>query len=218
MTTIAKLRIRGARLGVIPGNLSSHSETSQLYSDKAVVVSNTQSSPGRRASAAARLPLAGLLLPTLPAAAGEPDTAIVVSPLAARTPVQSPTLLARLDPDRTGARSENSYNEPRMWADRYEEFLFGAVGTGVAIGDFDGDMDIASVGVYDGLVIHRNESQTGNRIGAALKGTVSNRPGIGATVTREGEGWMQTAQPRRARVYLSSSELILHFGLGARGR
>jgi enediyne biosynthesis protein E4 len=34
---------------------------------------------------------------------------------------------------------ENPYVDPRMWSDLYQEFSIGAIGTGVAIGDFDHD-------------------------------------------------------------------------------
>src|SRR5205085_2601130 len=35
--------------------------------------------------------------------------------------------------------ARDGYRDPRMWADRYHEFEVGAIGTGVAIGDYDGD-------------------------------------------------------------------------------
>jgi len=61
-------------------------------------------------------------------------------PLAPR-PAQPPgaTLFTTLAPDQTGMTAVNSYDDPAMWGARYREFSLGAIGTGVAIGDYDGD-------------------------------------------------------------------------------
>jgi len=49
------------------------------------------------------------------------------------------TLFALMPAGRTGVVAENNYADPRMWKDRFQEFKFGAMGTGVAVGDYDGD-------------------------------------------------------------------------------
>jgi hypothetical protein len=48
-------------------------------------------------------------------------------------------MFTRLDPARTGITVQNPYDDPRMWAGRYREFMGGAMGSGLAAGDFDGD-------------------------------------------------------------------------------
>ena len=60
-------------------------------------------------------------------------------PLAPHAETPPATLFATLSPAQTGIVTENSYADPRMWTDRYHEFDCGAIGSGVAIGDYDGD-------------------------------------------------------------------------------
>jgi hypothetical protein len=60
-------------------------------------------------------------------------------PLAPRSGPRGVTLFVNLPPSRTGVRCENRYADPRMWWERKEEFKFGSIGTGLAVGDFDGD-------------------------------------------------------------------------------
>lgn len=70
-------------------------------------------------------------------AASEP--AITDRPFAARSGPQGATLFVELTPEQTGIVTENRYEDPAMWAQRYAEFATGAVGTGVTIGDYDRD-------------------------------------------------------------------------------
>jgi hypothetical protein len=49
------------------------------------------------------------------------------------------TLFTVVPPAQTGIVVENKYDDPRMWGDHFEEFAYGASGTGVAIGDYDND-------------------------------------------------------------------------------
>ncbi len=44
-----------------------------------------------------------------------------------------------MPPEQTGIVTTNRYDDPRMWNERYHEFGVGAIGTGVAIGDYDND-------------------------------------------------------------------------------
>ncbi len=60
-------------------------------------------------------------------------------PLAPRSQAGGTTLFTRLAPERTGMTVANPYDDPAMWADRYQELVYGAIGTGVAVGDYDGD-------------------------------------------------------------------------------
>lgn len=52
---------------------------------------------------------------------------------------RGPTLFTTLEGSDTGIVTDNRYDDPRIWAERYNEFPVGAIGTGVAIGDYDGD-------------------------------------------------------------------------------
>jgi hypothetical protein len=90
------------------------------------------------------------------------------------------------------------------------------VSFGAATGDFDGDgdLDIVYTNYQAGLTVLRNDSVTGHRLVIALRGTRSNRFGVGASVEIETDAGVQTRTLTLARGYLSSSEPILHFGLG----
>jgi len=61
-------------------------------------------------------------------------------------------MFVQLPAEETGVRTENRYNDPRMWGDLYQEFEDGSIGTGVAIGDYDGD------GRPDLFVVSKTES------------------------------------------------------------
>ncbi|MGK0237223.1 MAG: hypothetical protein ACI92G_000681 [Candidatus Pelagisphaera sp.] len=90
------------------------------------------------------------------------------------------------------------------------------VSFGAAFGDFDGDGDLDLVySNYDALpTVLRNDSQDGHRAVFALRGSSSNQYGVGATVRIETTSGSQTRHLVLARGYLSSSEPVLHFGLG----
>lgn len=60
-------------------------------------------------------------------------------PFAPRSVKTGQTLFSEVSPAASGVVTENSYADPRMWSDLYQEFVYGAIGTGVAIGDFDSD-------------------------------------------------------------------------------
>ena len=87
-------------------------------------------------------------------AAHPPSTA-----LTARSGPRGPTLFATLPPEQTGLKAFNAYDDPAMWGKLYHEFNSGAIGTGVAIGDYDGDgfndILIGAAGVLAADVGHR---------------------------------------------------------------
>lgn len=93
----------------------------------------------------------GLLLAAVVGCAGE-SRAIVGAPFATRSGPRGATMFTELAADQTGIVTENRYEDPSMWAGRYADFAVGAVGTGVAIGDYDGD------GRPDVFVVSKTES------------------------------------------------------------
>ncbi len=94
----------------------------------------------------------GLLVFVAPLRAGDPAREISGQPLSARSQAGGPTLFTALAPEATGVQTTNLYSDPRMWNERYHEFEVGAIGTGVTIGDYDGD------GRPDLFVVSKTES------------------------------------------------------------
>jgi hypothetical protein len=75
-----------------------------------------------------------------PAARGaDAAGSIAGKPLAPRSFPRGRTMFANLPPEETGVKTENPYDDPRMWGELYQEFEVGSIGSGVAIGDYDGD-------------------------------------------------------------------------------
>ncbi len=80
--------------------------------------------------------------------------------------------------------------------------------------DGDGDLDLVFANYQGGVTLLRNDCDTGHRVTIALRGRVSNRYGIGSTVRIESASGVQVRSLIVVRGYLSSSEPIVHFGLG----
>jgi len=90
------------------------------------------------------------------------------------------------------------------------------VSFGAAFGDLggDGNLGLVYANYHDSASVLRNDCDSGHRVIVELRGTVSNRFGIGSTVRLETASGVQIRPLVLARGYLSSSEPIAHFGLG----
>jgi hypothetical protein len=89
---------------------------------------------------------------------------------------------------------------------------------GCAFGDLDDDgrVDVVVSAIGEPPAVLFNTSDAGHWIALRLKGTKSNRDGIGATVTlTDGSGRVQHNHATTAVGYASSSDRRVHFGLGA---
>jgi hypothetical protein len=129
-------------------------------------------------AAAAHLLRLGLLAAALagrPARAGDAGS-ISGRPLAPRPFPQGKTMYVELPETETGVRTDNAYDDPRMKGDLYQEFETSSVGTGIAIGDYDGD------GLPDIFVV----SKTGRcwlfrNLGGYRFEDVTEKAGVGGT-------------------------------------
>ncbi len=89
---------------------------------------------------------------------------------------------------------------------------------GGAAGDFnnDGKMDLLIVPISGDPLLLKNETANQNSwIGITLRGTRTNRDGIGAKVTIEACGRKQFDEERNGGSYISRNDPRLHFGLGS---
>ena len=77
---------------------------------------------------------------------------ITERPLAPHLEPRGAAMFTELPSLQTGIVTTNNYADPKMWAQLYHEFETGSIGTGVAIGDYDGD------GKPDIFVVSKTES------------------------------------------------------------
>jgi hypothetical protein len=80
----------------------------------------------------------------------------------------------------------------------------------------DGKVDAFVVNLGGkGTLVHNVSTDTGHWLEIKLRGTKSNRDGIGARVEIYAAGKRQTAERVASSGYLSQDDSRLHFGLGA---
>lgn len=91
-----------------------------------------------------------------------------------------------------------------------------ARGSAYADIDNDGDLDLLVTTNGGPAVLFRNEGPTNHSLRVRLVGVRSNRDGIGAVVRLNSGGEPQWQTLHSGSSYLSSSELVLTFGLGQR--
>ncbi|HYD83628.1 MAG TPA: FG-GAP-like repeat-containing protein, partial [Opitutus sp.] len=89
---------------------------------------------------------------------GQEHPGVDRQPLPTRARRTGPALFTTLPPEQTGIDVINRYDDVRIWGDRYEEFAFGSIGTGVAIADYDADgrPDVFLAGKSAGGRLYRN--------------------------------------------------------------
>jgi hypothetical protein len=91
-----------------------------------------------------------------------------------------------------------------------------ARGAAYADMDNDGDLDLLLTTNGGPAVLFRNQGVTHRSLRIKLRGVRSNRSGLGAVVAVTSGGEKQWQMLRSGSSYLSQSELVLTFGLGAR--
>lgn len=103
-------------------------------------------------------------------------------------------------------------------ADMGTPFTTAAAGRGAAIGDLDddGDLDVVIATLDGPPAVLRNDAARAPALRVRLRGTQSNRGGLGAiVVVTDASGRAQRVLCSTSSSYQSASEAVVHVGLGA---
>jgi len=109
------------------------------------------------------------------------------------------TMFVEMPAEATGVKTENKYADPRMHGDLYEEFETSSVGTGIAIGDYDGD------GLADIYVVSKTEGcRLFHNLGGYKFQDVTEKAGVGATpgVWNQGATFVDINNSGRLDIYV----------------
>ena len=93
--------------------------------------------------------------------------------------------------------------------------LTASFGTAVADFDQDGNLDLAVMNLGEAVALYRNREAANHRMTLRLKGTRSNRWGIGAVATVETQQGLLTRTISLTSGFMSANEPLLHFGLSS---
>jgi hypothetical protein len=88
---------------------------------------------------------------------------------------------------------------------------------GTALADLDGDqdLDLIVVNVHDPIAVYRNDVSTDRALTVKLRGSISNRDGLGARLKLETERGQQVRFLNPVTGFLSSNEPLVHFGVAS---
>src|SRR5665213_2084730 len=118
-----------------------------------------------------------------------PTAGLVEQPLAPKSGPRGATMFREMSPQETGVVTENNFADPKMWTDHYQELVYGAIGTGIAVGDFDNDgrPDIFVVSKTEGCRLFRN-------LGNWKFEDVTEKAGLGGSTSMMDAGlaWMKS--------------------------
>ena len=142
---------------------------------------------------------AALLMACAAARADDPAGSITGKPLSPNPHPRGKTMFVELSPADTGLVTENRYEDPRMRNELYQEFETSSIGTGVAIGDYDGDgrPDIFVVSKTEGCRLFRN-------LGGYKFEDVTEKAGVGAEkgVWNQGAAFVDIDNNGRLDIYV----------------
>lgn len=134
-----------------------------------------------------------------------------------QTPSEIIALMRRQPPQKEthlAFRNDHNLRFAKVQQDWGLDHLGVSFGSAFADFDHDGDLDLVYVNYEDGISLYRNDCPTGNSLTIRLQGTADNRYGVGTTVLARSEQGVQMRRLSVARGALSSSDPVLHFGLG----
>jgi hypothetical protein len=123
-------------------------------------------------------------------------------PLAAPSQPAGQTMFTALPPEATGIVTENRYADPRMWGELNHLFEVGEIGTGIAVGDYDGD------GRPDLFVVSKTEScRLFRNLGGFKFEDVTARAGVGdagadAAIWKQGAAFADVNNDGRLDLYV----------------